>query len=618
LLLHGAEASIKQPAPAADLMGKATGERKLVSVLYADMVGYSRLIGLDDVGTLARLRALRSDIIDPAISEYAGRIVQTGGDSLLIVFDSIEGAVRCAVQVQQRVPECDKDQPPDRAIRFRIGIDIGDAIADGTDLHGDGVIIAARLQAECPPGGICVSRAVRDHVHDRLDLTFEPLGALDLKNMARPVEAFLARSPEPAKLAERASAQGTREPLVLPDKPSLVVLPFQNMSGDPEQEYFSDGMVEDITTALSRIRSLFVIARNSAFAYKGTSLDIRKVSRELGVRYVLEGSVRKSGNRVRITVQLIEAASGSHIWADRFDGTLDDVFDLQDRITASVVAKIAPMVRNAEIQRAQRAPTNNPQAYDLLLRALSHYRSWTRAGYEEAVRLLRHAITIDPNYALGYAHLSTIFWMMCSQGWVDRTDPTVADMLGLARTALTLDGEDPEVLIMVSSVTALPGGDFNGGIAMVNKAIALNPNSAAAFRAAGGLYARAGDATRAFASFDQAERLDPFDSGPTGYSGHIVAHFVTGAYDAALECCDKSLRDRPRSAAPLRYRAACLGLLGRLEEARQTVQRLREVVPDFTIARARHHVEFDMNNLFGTPADREAFYEGLRRAGVPE
>ena len=584
------------------------------------MVGYSRLIGLDDVGTLARLRAIRSDIIDPAISEHAGSIVQTGGDSLLIVFDSIEGAVRCAMKVQREVPSYDEAQSTDRSIRFRMGVAIGDAIADGTDLHGDGVIIAARLQAECPPGGICVSRAVRDHVHDRLDLIFDPMGPLDLKNVARPVEAFLARSPATAKPAGRTPAQNTREPLALPDKPSLVVLPFQNMSGDPEQEYFSDGMVEDITTALSRIRSLFVIARNSAFAYKGTSPDIRKVGRELGVRYVLEGSVRKSGNRVRITVQLIEAASGTHIWADRFDGTLDDVFDLQDRVTASVATAISPTLRNAEIQRAQRAPTNNPQAYDLLLRALAHYRNWTRAGHDEAVRLLRQAITIDPNYALGYAHLSAVFWMMCSQGWVDRADTAVADMLSLARTALTLDGEDPEVLIVVGTVTALPGGDFSGGIALVNKAIALNPNSAVAFRAAGNLYARAGDATRALASLAQAERLDPYDTGPTGtgYSAHIVAHFVTGAYDAALEWCDKSLRDRPRSAAALRYRAACLGLLGRLAEAQQTVLRLRELVPDFTIARARHHIEFDMNNLFGTPADREAFYEGLRRAGVPE
>jgi adenylate cyclase len=282
-----------------------------------------------------------------------------------------------------------------------------------------------------------------------------------------------------------------------------------------------------------------------------------------------------------------------------------------------VVAAISPTLRNAEIQRAQRSPTNNPQAYDLLLRALSHHRSWTRAGYEEAVRLLRQAIMIDPSYALAYAHLSAVFWTMCSQGWVDRADPSVADMLDLAQTALTLDAEDPEVLIMVGSQTAVAGGDFSGGIALVNKAIALNPNSAVAFRTAGNLYARAGDSIRAFASLDKAERLDPFDTG-SSVSAHIIAHFVTGAYDAAVEWSDKALRDRPRSAAALRYRAASLGLLGRLEEARQTVQRLRELVPDFTIARARRHIEFDMNNLFGKPADREAFYEGLRRAGVPQ
>jgi adenylate cyclase len=327
--------------------------------------------------------------------------------------------------------------------------------------------------------------------------------------------------------------------------------------------------------------------------------------------------VRKSGNRVRITVQLIDAASGSHIRADRFDGELDDVFDLQDRITAGVAAKIAPMVRTAEIQRAERAPTNHPQAYDLLLRALAHYRGWTRAGHEEAIRLLREAITIDPSYALGYAHLSAILWRMVSQGWFARDDPFVADMLSLARTALTLDGDDPEVLIMAGMMTAVAGGDVSGGIALIGKAVALNPNSAAALRAAGNLYARTGDSARALASLDQAERLDPFDAGQS-YSAHIIAHFLTGAYDAAVEWSDKALRDWPRSAAALRYRAASLGLLGRLEEARQTVQRLRELVPDFTIARARHHIESDMHGLLGKPADREAFYEGLRRAGVPE
>jgi len=305
-----------------DLSGTSLGERKLVAVLYADMVGYSRLIGLDDAGTLARLKRLRADLIDPAINEHRGRIVQTGGDSLLVVFDSIDGAVRCAVKVQQQVPNHDESPSPDHTIRFRMGIDIGDAIADGTDLHGDGVIVAARLQADCPAGGVCISRAVRDHVHDRLDLIFEPLGLLNLKNVPRPVDAFSVRLAAPPESVERALMHGMSQALPLPDKPSIAVLAFTNMSGDPEQEYFAEGMVEEIITALSRIRWLFVIARNSSFVYKGQAINVKQVGRELGVRYIVEGSVRRAGGRVRITAQLIEAGTGSHIWADRFDGSL--------------------------------------------------------------------------------------------------------------------------------------------------------------------------------------------------------------------------------------------------------------------------------------------------------
>src|SRR5690349_20247381 len=307
---------------------KPSDRPKLIAVVYADMVGYSRLIGLDDAGTLERLRTLRQTLIDPVIEEHGGRIVQTGGDSLLVVFDSIDGAVRCAVNVQQEVPVLDADQPPDRAIRFRVGINIGDAIADGTDLHGDAVNVAARLQAECPPGAICVSRSVRDHVHGRLDLVFEDLGVLNLKNIARPVEAFLLQPNAAAGVSgsvERALVQGTGEALPLPDKPSIAVLAFTNMSGDPDQEYFSDGIADDIITELSRSRSLFVIARNSSFTYKGRAVDIRLVARELGVRYVLEGSVRRSGGRVRVVAQLIDAETGNHIWAERFDRALEDV-----------------------------------------------------------------------------------------------------------------------------------------------------------------------------------------------------------------------------------------------------------------------------------------------------
>src|SRR5215470_1305431 len=313
--------------------------RRLAGILAADVVGYSAMVGRDEPGTLARVRTLRTDIIEPVAAEHGGRLFKTTGDGFLAAFASAVQALRCAIAIQERL-----NAEPD-GLRLRIGVHQGEVVAEGDDLLGDGVIIAARLEPLAEPGGICISARVHEDAAGKMALEVVDLGTPELKNIAAKIQVFRVRLGMPERPA-----------LPLPDKPSLVVLPFQNMSGDPEQEHFSDGMVEDITTALSRIRSLFVIARNSAFAYKGTSPDIRKVGRELGVRYVLEGSVRKSGNRVRITVQLIEAASGSHIWADRFDGTLDDVFDLQDRVTASVATAISPTLRNAEIQRAQRAP----------------------------------------------------------------------------------------------------------------------------------------------------------------------------------------------------------------------------------------------------------------------
>ena len=338
---------------ASDLIGKSPDRRKLIAVVYADMVGYSRLIGLDDAGTLERLRTLRRNLIDPAIEEHGGRIVQTGGDSLLIVFDSIDGAVRCAVEVQQQVPILDRDQPPDRAIRFRVGINIGDAIADGTDLHGDAVNVAARIQAECPPGGICVTRAVRDHVHERLNLVFEGIGSLNLKNIARPVEAFIIRVDDEAT---RALIRNTPQGMSSSGKPSVAVLPFENLSGDPDQQYFADGLTEDILTALTRFNQLMVIARNSTFVYKGRSVSIADVGRDLNVRYVLEGSLRRSGERVRVTAQLIEAATSAHLWAERYDRTFTDIFALQDEITERIVTTLVSNIERTIIEQARRKP----------------------------------------------------------------------------------------------------------------------------------------------------------------------------------------------------------------------------------------------------------------------
>ena len=363
---------------ASDSAGRTPDRRKLVAVVYADMVGYSRLIGLDDAGTLARLRQLRSDLIDPAIDEHGGRIVQTGGDSLLIAFDSIDGAVRCAVKVQQQVPILDGDHPPDQVIRFRIGINLGDTIADGTDLHGDAVNVAARLQAECPPGGICVTRGVRDHVRDRLDLAFDDLGALELKNISRPVEAFLLRAVETSAGSVRSrSPDGRSHNLPQPGKPSIAVLAFTNMSGDLEQEYFSDGIAADIITELSRNRSLFVIARNSSFTYKGRAVDVKQVARELGVRYVVEGSVRRDGNRIRVSAQLIDAHSGNHIWGERFNRDLTDIFEVQDEITGAITTAINPAISHAERQRAMQKAPENLGAWEAYQQALWH---WSKQG----------------------------------------------------------------------------------------------------------------------------------------------------------------------------------------------------------------------------------------------
>jgi adenylate cyclase len=508
-------------AGASDTTGNSQDRRKLVAILYADMVGYSRLIGLDDVGTLQRLRALRREVIDPAIEEHGGRIVQTGGDSLLIVFDSVDGAVRCAEKVQRQVPVLDADQPPERAIRFRVGINLGDAIPHGADLHGDPVNIAARLQAECPPGGICVTRSVRDHVQDRLPLVFEALGALNLKNIARPVEAFVVR-PDAAEAPKSAKEPYVLSPL---DKPSIAILPFQNMSGDPEQEYFADGIVEEIITALSRISSLRVIARNSSFAYRGKSSDVRQVGKELGARYILEGSVRKAAVRVRITGQLIDAATGSHLWANRFEGNLTDIFGLQDQVTVSVVGAIEPTVRVAEIERALRKPTKSLEAYDLVLRGRSASEALRGDSLEEAARLYRRAIEIDPNYALVYALLARALWIMVSQQWVTPSADELAEYAEYARTAVCLGQADAETLCTAANMVALPGGELAEGIAIIDRALALNPNSADALAVSGMLRAYAGDTEMAYRLLNEADRL----SSPG-------LHIITKAFGFCLTC----------------------------------------------------------------------------------
>ncbi len=332
-------------------------ERRLAAVLIADVVGYSRLMEIDEVGTLEALKAIRRDVFDAKIAEHHGRLVKLMGDGVLVEFASVVQAVKCAIEIQHGVAERNADLPQDRCVQFRVGINLGDIIAEDDDIYGDGVNVAARLESLSEPGGICLSRAARDQVRDKIDIALEDLGEVEVKNIHRPVRVFRIAPTKGAVPAARADGPS----LPLPDKPSIVVLPFDNMSGDPEQEYFSDGMVEEITTALCRVRSLFVIARNSAFAYKGRAVDVKQVSRELGVRYLVVGSVRKAGDRIRLTAQLIDAIDRSHIWAERYDGVLEDVFVLQDRLTESIVGAIEPQLRTAEIVRSRRKPTRRPQ-----------------------------------------------------------------------------------------------------------------------------------------------------------------------------------------------------------------------------------------------------------------
>jgi TolB-like protein/class 3 adenylate cyclase len=369
--------------------------RRLTAILAADVAGYSRLMGVDEEGTHERLRAHLRELIEPKIAKHRGRIVKNTGDGFLAEFASVVDAVRCAVEVQAAMAERNAATPPGNRIEFRVGINLGDVIAEEHDIFGDGVNVAARLEALAEPGGICVSRVVRDQVRDKLDYVFEDLGEQQVKNIARPVRAYRVRE---NNISIQRPPPTLPHPLPLPDKPSIAVLPFQNMSGDPDQEYFADGMVEEIITALSRIRWLFVIARNSSFTYKRQAVDVKQVGRELGVRYVLEGSVRKAGRRVRITAQLIDALSGTHLWADRFDGSLEDVFELQDAVAVSVSGVVEPTLQAAETRRSAERPTKDLTAYDLYLRAVPHFLAHHRDHMTQALDLIGQAIERDPHY----------------------------------------------------------------------------------------------------------------------------------------------------------------------------------------------------------------------------
>jgi adenylate cyclase len=458
-------------------------ERRLAAVLAADIAGYSRLMGADEVGTLQALKAHRRELIDPSIAAFKGRIVKTTGDGMLVEFASAVDAVTCAMAVQSKMEERNSNAPV--PISFRIGINIGDIIIDGDDIYGDGVNVAARVENECEPGGVLLSGSAFEQVRGKTEFAFDDLGERSLKNIERPVRLYAARLAT-ATQAERANSSAERQkPLPLPDKPSVAVLPFQNMSGDPEQEYFADGIVEDIITALSRFKSLFVIARNSSFTYKGKAVDIKQVGRELGVRYVLEGSVRKSAGRVRITGQLIDSATGAHVWADRYDGKSEDVFDLQDQITVSVVGQLITHVQVAEIERANRKPTANLDAYDCFWRGLAQDWKYNRAASEAALAHFLKAIELDENFALAHAHAATIYALRKQSGWMADVARESAEAIRLARRAIELGHMDEGALCGGGLVLAYVAGELDLAAECMRRGLEMNPNYAVGDKARG-------------------------------------------------------------------------------------------------------------------------------------
>lgn len=580
-------------------------------MLAADVAGYSRLMGADEVGTLASLKALRREVIDPAIGAHGGRIVKTTGDGMLVEFASAVEAVTCAMSVQSKMTE--RDDPAAQKVTFRIGINVGDIIIDGDDIFGDGVNIAARVENACEPGGVCVSGSAFEQVLGKTNFVFDDLGEKSLKNIERPVRLYSVRLASSSAARSATLPSETTSPLALPDKPSIAVLPFQNMSGDPEQEYFADGVVEDIITALSRFRSLFVIARNSSFTFKGKAVDIKKVGHELGVRYVLEGSIRKAGGRVRITGQLIDAASGAHLWADKFDGSLEDVFDLQDRITMSVVAAIAPKLDQAEIERSKRKPTEKLDAYDYYLRGLAVVEGATRDENEEALGHFYKAIEIDANFALAHAMVARCFTLRKANGWMADIAKETGETARLARRAAELGRGDAAVLSRVGYALARVVFEPDEGADLIERALMLNPHLSSAWQFSGLLKAFSGEPETAIQHLAHAMRLSPLD--PSLYSmqsATALAHFVACRYEESVFWAEKARRGNPNFLPAIRIIATSAGNSGQLERAQKAGKRIMEIDPAFRISRLSEHVPLRQ------PDDLARYAEGLRRAGLPE
>ena len=584
-------------------MAEARVERRLAAILVADVAGYSRLMGVDEEGTLAALKAYRRELIDPKIAEHHGRIVKTTGDGALVEFASAVHAVRCAMEIQQAMAKRNTATPEDRRIEFRIGIHVGDIIIEDGDIFGDGVNIAARLEGIAQPGGIGISDDAYRQVRDKLDVAFEDGGEQALKNIPRPVRVYWVRID---KKSETASPT-----LALPSKPSIAVLAFQNMSGDPEREYFADGIAEDIITALSRSRWLFVVARNSSFTYKGKSVDVRQVGRELGVRYVLEGSVRKSGSRVRITAQLVDASDGHHVWADRYDRRFEDIFAVQDEMTSQITSAIAPGIVAAEVQRAQAKDAGELGTWERLMRAHWHIQRFNPEDFREAIRLLDELVRHEPKNATALSDLSFVWHFSGSLAWADDFAAAFARSGDAARRAIASDDTDAAAHAMVG-IDELFAGRHDGATRRLQRAIELDPNSNFAHGMLSAAYAFGGEADLAIQQAEAAIRLSPRDFlNVVWHTTAGWAHLSAARFEEAAECAQRAADWNPAFADAHGVLASASAHLGRMAEARASLDIFTRLIPgslaDQLSARP-----------FRRPADRERYLTGLRKAGLPE
>jgi TolB-like protein/class 3 adenylate cyclase len=579
-------------------------ERRLAAIMATDVVGYSRLMQSDEAGALAALAAVREATHDQ-IEQHRGRIANTAGDSVLAEFGTAMEAVNCAMALQQAL-----SSHPHEDLQVRIGIHLGDVVDKAGDLFGTAVNVAARLEGIAQPRGIVVSAAVRDAITGKLAASFIDLGLRTLKNIEEPIRAY-ALSPRAGSLSSGMPRAG--EALPLPSKPSIAVLPFDNLSGDRDQDYFADGMVEEIITALTRMRWLFVIARNSSFAYKGRAVDVKQIGRELGVRYILEGSVRKSGNKVRITGQLIDTSTGAHLWADRFEGGLENIFDLQDQVTTSVIGAIYPKLEEAEIERAKRKPTENLDAYDYYLRGLAGIHQWTKQSCEEALSNFGRAIQLDPNFAAAYGMAARAYVLRKAGGWIADREAEVAETARLARQAAQLGKDDAVALTTAGIALSYIVGDHDEGKVLTDRALALNPNLAWAWLFSGWVRVWLGEPEVAIERVSRALRLSPTD--PHSYSMYSAlahAHFFAGRNTEALSWAEMAVREKPNFLLLNCIAAASNALAGRLADAKRAMGRVRQLDPSLRVS------NLQILFLVRRPEDLARVAEGLRLAGLPE